>query len=43
MKDTQLGTEYVLAGGDVGAGEDLTLLRAGYIVVRDGAGCRRWT
>lgn len=36
MNDTQLGNEYVLAGGDVVAGEDLSLLRGGYVVVRDG-------
>ena len=36
MSNTQLGDEYVLAGGDVVAGEDLTLLSQGYVVVRDG-------
>ena len=36
MNDTELGNEYVLAGGDVVAGEDLALLRGGYVVVRDG-------
>ena len=36
MNNTPLGNEYVLAGGDVVAGEDLTLIRMGYVVVRDG-------
>ncbi|GAB3038575.1 amidohydrolase family protein [Parafrigoribacterium mesophilum] len=36
MSTTQLGNEYVLAGGDVIAGEELDLIRMGHVVVRDG-------
>ena len=36
MTENTLTDEYVLAGGDVVAGDDLALLSPGYVLVRDG-------